>query len=1707
MLRRRTNGAESEGTIGRRRNEAASGCLSPLEETGSGSCGARGDLPERWAGGSNGYSEARGPGDWSVPGDWRVPLLRRENESLWQVEQGGDGGRPDPPAHEVVRYHIRGDPEDALPGLYEGLHHPQVPHRLWTPGIGRPLHPWEEGEAHSRSGCRGPLDEDAGAPSSRRKSRRFRRDERPSRTRQGRGERAGEEEEKGRVQEQQPKERSEELKEKEEKEEREKEGQVGSRQEGGVQRVPGEEEKVRQIGREEPQSSSNQESSCFVLGYSLGFQGEGEKKGVASGSSLREEERQNQSELRKFHLKWQQPGQQQPPRRGNSGGNISGDVKGQDVGGAIPRSAMPGEFEVHASVSDDGAGGRPGRHRVQTSGSSLLPSTSHAKGVSSCSSGVIDTGNINRFVAEGPSVPRTGLHDPAYEECRSYCWRSSMACGTEDGSGGIGERPDCADYGAEGSPAGELRRSSSSLAGKPRRPQTGKRQRRKVRSGCEGKERGQERRKAEGRQRVKSKGTEVEPEGAQEVASFVAAPATVEVSAGVVSQRSSSCREALDGCNPGIRPRAEMACAGFSNEANGRGFPASSGKKVRDFGMGSGSEVGEFTIKGLGLEILQNFLEAVPLRSQTTGSGKIDRLYPLPTSRDILQSNFKNLDNDELGWLCCLTLGLNSFWGEDLFCESAPNVCQRRCLDLLVKDVVRLRDLTEKVGSFDWKNFFLTRSVDYQGEEVKVALGFQWENVSPALPREIGRVPLEEVCELGCRYYVENFDLFLKDKKLWPPLTYPRVMVRDEHWSKVCQGLVTAGVCQFLTAEEVFDTGEGLLLNGLFGVSKDEIQEGWEVYRLIMNLIPLNGICEGLAGDVATLPAWSTMSPFFLQPGENLLISSEDVRCFFYVMSVPVCWHKFLAFNKRVPDNVLPQSLRGQEVYLGAKVLPMGFLNSVSLAQHVHRNLVKWSGSKSGIGAPQCELRKDRHFPLVPEVWRVYLDNFDLLEKVQATGMVNLQGSIPAPVLALREQYEVWDVPRNVKKSVVRSPMAEVQGAMVDGVRGMAYPREVKLLKYITAALRLCHQPQVSQRQMQVVCGGLVYISMFRRPLLGSLNSVWRQVEDFNGPGPFYRPMWSECRFEILRFLALVPLARMDFRLEMHSLATCSDASTSGGGICVSKGLTRFGHLVSEGKLRGQLAETRRELRVFSVGLFDGIGALRVALELLGVEVIGHVSVEKSPEARRVVEASFPNVVVVHDVEEVNETMVRTWAGDYSQASLVILGGGPPCQGVSGLNADRRGALKDGRSSLFVHVKRIEKLLRRHFPWCQVHSLMESVASMDKADKDTMSADFGEDPWRCDAGSFTWCSRPRLYWVTWELVEDEGAFLSEAPESREIHLMAYQDLEAVCKTGWIKLDPLRSFPTFTTSRPRDRPGHRPAGVHQCSTEDLLRWSNDKYRFPPYQYMRKNLLVNKKGDLRIPNVDERECMMGFPLGYTLNCLPKGQRQGERYHDLRLTLLGNSWSVPVVSWLLGQLLAPLGGCIPHTPQLIMDKLNPSGEAQMQSLLFRQPLRPQREAVTGDEAKLAFKLGNLVSIKGEDILLTSSSSDQAKFHRLRASVPSKLWKWKIVSGWRWTKKGDHINVLEMRAILTSLRWRVTHQMHMNCRMLHLTDSLVCLHSLTRGRSSSRKLRRSVSKINALLLASSSQVLWAYVHTDQNPADRPSRWSKRVKTKFRNA
>jgi hypothetical protein len=96
-------------------------------------------------------------------------------------------------------------------------------------------------------------------------------------------------------------------------------------------------------------------------------------------------------------------------------------------------------------------------------------------------------------------------------------------------------------------------------------------------------------------------------------------------------------------------------------------------------------------------------------------------------------------------------------------------------------------------------------------------------------------------------------------------------------------------------------------------------------------------------------------------------------------------------------------------------------------------------------------------------------------------------------------------------------------------------------------------------------------------------------------------------------------------------------------------------------------------------------------------------------------------------------------------------------------------------------------------------------------------------------------------------------------------------------------------------------------------------------------------------------------------------------------------------------------------------------------------------------------------------------------------------------IVSS-RWQTR-EHINVLEMRAVFTALRWVVSRPSAFGSRVLLLTDSMVVAFAIRKGRSSSFPLLRLLRSLAAIQLASSVRLVVNWVGTTQNPADLASR------------
>ena len=168
-------------------------------------------------------------------------------------------------------------------------------------------------------------------------------------------------------------------------------------------------------------------------------------------------------------------------------------------------------------------------------------------------------------------------------------------------------------------------------------------------------------------------------------------------------------------------------------------------------------------ISSLGSHLFQRLMEVLPLRSTFTGGGKTD-IFPLPTSIDFFKGLWNTVDEECVSWVACVCVSLNALWGGSFETAQETNQRQRECLEIVRREVDRFCHMDLVASGIDWQEFFRVRSIDYKGDEVRVARWIKWENIEPALPPEIGLVPLEEVCSLGCREYVMTFDSHIKSR-------------------------------------------------------------------------------------------------------------------------------------------------------------------------------------------------------------------------------------------------------------------------------------------------------------------------------------------------------------------------------------------------------------------------------------------------------------------------------------------------------------------------------------------------------------------------------------------------------------------------------------------------------------------------------------------------------------------------------------------------------------------------------------------------------------------------------------------------------------------------------------------------------------------------------------------------------------------------------
>jgi DNA (cytosine-5)-methyltransferase 3A len=156
------------------------------------------------------------------------------------------------------------------------------------------------------------------------------------------------------------------------------------------------------------------------------------------------------------------------------------------------------------------------------------------------------------------------------------------------------------------------------------------------------------------------------------------------------------------------------------------------------------------------------------------------------------------------------------------------------------------------------------------------------------------------------------------------------------------------------------------------------------------------------------------------------------------------------------------------------------------------------------------------------------------------------------------------------------------------------------------------------------------------------------------------------------------------------------------------------------------------------LSVFDGISVAQLALKRAGITYNKYYAAEIDKNAVSVAMKHFPDTIQLGDVKELTEFRLNK-LGLIGNVDLYI--GGSPCTSLSCAAGQKESGLEKGQSVLFWEYVRILTIVKPKF------FILENVASMKKADMDTISKVVGVEPILINSALVSAQSRKRLYWT------------------------------------------------------------------------------------------------------------------------------------------------------------------------------------------------------------------------------------------------------------------------------------------------------------------------------------------------------------------------
>eukprot|EP00435_Cladocopium_sp_Y103_P021060 s3166_g5.t1 len=998
----------------------------------------------------------------------------------------------------------------------------------------------------------------------------------------------------------------------------------------------------------------------------------------------------------------------------------------------------------------------------------------------------------------------------------------------------------------------------------------------------------------------------------------------------------------------------------------------------------------------------------------------------------------------------------------------------------------------------------------YTGFEVTKAYKLTWKAIAPHVPGpgEAGRVALADSVAPELKDYVLDPDLLrIPDDELGEIKHSAPVLVESSaEYDLIVENLVKAGMLEREVESETLKVLDKPVYNGMFGVHKSWIDQGngdWmRTLRLIINLIPSNltqrRMPQQPSKSMGYAPLCGSMA---LLEGEVVLSYGEDVRHCFHIFAPGEKWRGYFVLSMKAAGKSFNDGIKTAS-RPRVRSAPMGWANIVDFVQ----SSLERMGTLAGIPASRCvrmgepspllELTAPRHYH------SFYVDNYDGFTVVASTDLGLYEGKPSDAQLQLREVFKTWSIGRDEKKAAEGTLSWTSLGAEQLGPQGLVGSSRKFRRAVLGGCLNLLKMPylKTSDQELLSLVGKLMHATQYCRPVACVFDELDRNLQ-INDPEVEVDLGGLE---ELMMLCGLLPLMWTSQRSTLNATVYATDASPDGGGACNSTALSPRG----KAKLHLMCSETQGQEggscdSVLLIEMFGGMGGLRRAVELLGVLPQGIIFVDSS----------------VHQTGK--ETLfICDHSGQYCQGRQ---SNDQELESSGAAAATSR--LLDDMVKVAEELKQVSRPLR--LPDWKVVECYENVV-MDEADLTVQSEKIGQLPIMNEAADVLRCRRPRLYWIKGlDIIKGSDLELVDNQQVGELQTKLTvakistpkPPLEWFLRRDCKKFkDETRPFFTFARPIPRAEPPKDPAGYSRCDAKTLGRWRGDSFRLAPYQYSEDNLVLSAHGPRRLLS-DEQMRM----LGYNSDALDFKQKLSE---DQRGQLIGNTFPVLVVARLLAGLAATADVCEGQDLSALLWQVWKSNEDKVQQLKetsWSQRFGPGAAGVVGglrhllvqvsvdpsqsprslldpsdaltDEQLLVYLITRNVSHRGTDVNLDHgvpfSSSDFC-----RRSVDPSHWQWKVALSYKWKQPHAHITQLETVAVLDLLRKLMRTKSNHSHKTLLLVDNASVVGILAKGRTTAATLRQPLRRIAAILVATSSRLVVAWIKSEWNPADGPSRW-----------